>query len=405
VAIKRPNTTDNIQGQGVAVSMMREATILRSFKSQKHDNILHLQDFFFRHDRIYLVFDFYHCNLRSHLHELTSAGHISMPSDKCQSYMRQILSALEFCHDRRVVHRDLKPDNILLDESRQQLVVCDFGMAKTYAEGRQYTENCVTAWYRPPEILLGDTQYGTSVDIWSAGMVMAEMINLAPVMNKARTELDCLLILFKAFGTPNERTWPGVTELPNFQASYAQWPARHASTILSSEHVTTKAADLLNCMLQLCPQSRWTASEALCTFFDPEPRDCSLRIDHAEAVDCIRSAAHDELEHAEADELIPSHQDVLADESREEYLHTPTKRTMEVEEPSTETLSPSPLARACKQPESLVPPPVPVKRLRDRERSLLCTETLSPHQLAKRRRTLLFDDFVQAVQPQGPIEV
>ncbi len=253
-------------------------------------------------------------------------------------------------------------------------------------------------------------------------MIMAEMINLVPVMKNAKTELDCLLILFKALGTPDERTWPGVTELPNFHNLLAQWPSRHASTTLASDDINPTAADLLNCMLQLCPQSRWTASEALSmhAFFLPKPetKDCSFSIDQAiqaEVTPCVFSAANDELYNTGIDDLISSPHGILLDRSLKESEEfecvfkpaTPQtrKKTTEKREQQLRTDASSPSLSASR--ECLAPPPVPLKRPRDVEEFLLCSETMSPPRRvrAKRRRTLLFDDFFEAALPRGPTEV
>ena len=245
--------------------MVREAAILNSFRAKRHDNILYLRDSFFRHDRVYLVFDHYHCNLRNYVTEISESGKISMCTAQLQSFMRQLLSALAFCHERSVIHRDIKPDNILLDETKQRLVVCDFGMARLYCPRDCLTENCVTSWYRPPEMLLGDKMYGPEVDIWSAGMIMAEMINLSPVLSRAETDLQCLLFIFEWLGTPSERTWPGVSALPNFQHRMLKCSYRPPSSLLIADNVSPFAADLLNQMLQLCPSRRLAAADALAT--------------------------------------------------------------------------------------------------------------------------------------------
>jgi cyclin-dependent kinase 2 len=262
VVIKQPNTSDDPKPYGLTVNMIREATLLKSLGAQKHENILNLQDWFFRHDRLYLVFDPYYCNLRDYLYDVASSGQSSIYPMQLNSYMCQLMSALEYCHRRRVIHRDLKPDNILLDECREKLVVCDFGMSRTFSAGESYTDNCVTSWYRPPEILLGDIRYGAAVDVWSAGMIMAEMINLVPVLNRAKNDFECLLFLFKHLGRPNELIWPGVTRLPNYQEAFAPWPCSPPSSLLGVDGICPEAIDLLNRMLQLCPASRITALDA-----------------------------------------------------------------------------------------------------------------------------------------------
>jgi serine/threonine protein kinase len=197
-----------------------------------------------------------------------------MEHGQLRSFTQQILSAVSFFHERRILHRDLKPDNILLDETRQQVKVADFGMARPFTGRRSYTARCVTAWYRPPEIILGDAQYGSAVDMWSVGCILAEMINLCPVF-RCNTEFECLILAFRFLGTPTEAIWPGVSDLPNYLASFPRWPARTAESVIEVNPavVCPGAAAMLCEMLQLNPVARVSARHALehGALFAPEP--------------------------------------------------------------------------------------------------------------------------------------
>lgn len=150
----------------------------------------------------------------------------------------------------RVLHRDLKPQNLLVD-SVGHIKLADFGLARSFnLPMRAYTHEVVTLWYRAPEILLGTKLYATGVDIWSLGCIFAEMvrtkfmirselahyINVFKVLRKplfgGDSEIDQLYRIFRAMGTPNEKTWPGVSQLPDYRSIFPQWETqRLPSTI------------------------------------------------------------------------------------------------------------------------------------------------------------------------------
>ncbi len=165
--------------------------------------------------------------------------------------------------------RDLKPDNVLLDASRTHAKLADFGMSRLVGRSadERLTGGCVTAWYRAPEIMLGDPAYGATlhaVDAWAAGCVLAEMANLSPAF-ACETEVECMLAIFRALGTPTPLLWPGADVLPHFQPVFPHWPPRPASELLCTEAAAgcPGLASLLDRLLVLHPPRRIPAAAAL----------------------------------------------------------------------------------------------------------------------------------------------
>ena len=141
-----------------------------------------------------------------------------LTEEECVNYLWQILSGLLACHSNRIIHRDLKTQNILIDD-KGQIKIADFGLARGFTVPfPELTHEVVTLWYRAPEILLGQTNYTPSVDIWSVGCIYAEMLLGKPLF-EGECEIDQIFKIFQVLGTPNETTWPGVTALPDFKRS------------------------------------------------------------------------------------------------------------------------------------------------------------------------------------------
>lgn len=108
--------------------------------------------------------------------------------------MQQLLCGLDHCHSRNILHRDIKGSNLLIDNAGI-LKIADFGLASVFDPDRRHplTSRVVTLWYRPPELLLGSTDYGVAVDLWSTGCILAELYAGKPIM-PGRTEVLCFML-------------------------------------------------------------------------------------------------------------------------------------------------------------------------------------------------------------------
>ncbi|KAH6948128.1 hypothetical protein HPB50_023066 [Hyalomma asiaticum] len=209
-------------------------------------------------EKIYLVFEYLSMDLKKYLDGFEKNEKLS--DTLVKSYLKQILEAILFCHQRRVLHRDLKPQNLLIDENGT-IKVADFGLARAFGiPVRVYTHEVVTLWYRAPEVLLGAQRYSTPVDIWSIGCIFVEMINRRPLFH-GDSEIDQLFRIFRTLGTPTEQTWPDVAQLPDYKSTFPNWKENILPTLLPN--MENKAIDLLNKMLIYNPAKRISAKAAL----------------------------------------------------------------------------------------------------------------------------------------------
>ncbi|KAG9509796.1 Cyclin-dependent kinase 1-A, partial [Fragariocoptes setiger] len=249
------------EDEGVPSTAIREISLL---KELNHPNVVLLQDVHMSENRLYLIFEFLSMDLKRYIDSLPDNEY--MDPMLLKSYLYQMLEALIFCHKRRVIHRDLKPQNLLIDD-KGTIKLADFGLARAFGiPVRAYTHEVVTLWYRAPEVLLNGSRYSTPVDMWSIGCIFSEMATKKPLF-QGDSEIDQLFRIFRTMGTPTEETWPGVTSLKTFKPSFPSWKQNILRSIVPQ--LDDDGADLLNEMLIYDPHKRLTAKAAvLHSYFD-----------------------------------------------------------------------------------------------------------------------------------------
>ncbi|CAD5115949.1 DgyrCDS4879 [Dimorphilus gyrociliatus] len=184
-----------------------------------------------------------------------------------QDITHQILSGIDFLHSERVIHRDLKPQNILVT-SRGEIKIADFGLSRIYSIGMKLTTEVVTLWYRAPEVLLR-CQYATAVDMWSCGTIFAELYTRRPLF-EATSEIQLLHKIFEVVGLPRECEWPRDSTIPwSSWSNLPQQPIRSLSCLLPG--ISPLALDFLQKLVAFDYSKRMSAREALLhPFFEQE---------------------------------------------------------------------------------------------------------------------------------------
>jgi cyclin-dependent kinase 7 len=182
-----------------------------------------------------------------------------------KAWMGMLGRAVWFCHENFVLHRDIKPNNLLI-AADGEIKLADFGLARSFSDPyANMTHQVITLWYRPPELLFGARHYSGAVDVWSMGVVFAELILRTPFL-PGNSDLHQLDLICQAVGVPTESNWPGVTKLPDYVAL-----TQHSGRPLQGrEHYTSLfgtagplGVDLIMATLSLDPRRRPTARQFL----------------------------------------------------------------------------------------------------------------------------------------------
>ncbi|XP_054633889.1 cyclin-dependent kinase 15 isoform X2 [Dunckerocampus dactyliophorus] len=242
--------------EGVPFTAIREASLL---KGLKHANIVLLHDIIHTRDSLTFVFEYVQTDLAQYMNQHPGGLHSH------NIFMFQLLRGLTFIHGRQILHRDLKPQNLLISYLGE-LKLADFGLARSKSVPCQsFSSDVVTLWYRPPDVLLGSTDYSTALDIWGAGCIFVEMLQGAPAFPGLTDVFDQLRKIWTVLGVPSEDNWPGLTRLPNYQPDWSlpskSKPIRCVWKRLNQ--LPSKTEDLVQKMLMLAPADRMSAPDAL----------------------------------------------------------------------------------------------------------------------------------------------
>ncbi|KAF3951671.1 hypothetical protein CMV_022705 [Castanea mollissima] len=245
--------------------MAREIHILRKLD---HPNVMKLEGIVTSRmsSSLYLVFEYMDHDLAG----LSATRSIKFTEPQIKCYMQQLLCGLEHCHSRGILHRDIKGSNLLIDNNGV-LKIADFGLATFYEPDQEQplTSRVVTLWYRAPELLLGATEYGAAIDMWSSGCILAELFAGKPIM-PGRTEVEQMHKIFKLCGSPSEEYWQK-SKLPHATSFKPQHRYRRfvADTF---KDFPSSALALVDKLLSIEPEKRGSAASALRSeFFTTKP--------------------------------------------------------------------------------------------------------------------------------------
>ena len=211
---------------------------------------------------------------------------IKLTLDHVKSWSKQLLRGVHYMHINKIVHRDLKASNLLINR-RGELKIADLGLARSWnPEMKRLTNRVITLWYRPPELLLGCMKYSPKIDMWSVGCIIAEMFRRGGLL-KGTTEAHQLDLIFKMMGHPitnatDDQGWPNINAMCPLWKNYEPkdgeegFPRRLREELKSRlppsamNWMTPHAMDLIDHLLTHNPDKRWSAAQALTAewFFD-----------------------------------------------------------------------------------------------------------------------------------------
>lgn len=253
IAIKEIKTSEF--KDGLDMSAIREVKYLQELD---HPNVINLIDIFMAYDNLNLVLEF----LPTDLEVVIKDKNILFTPADIKSWMLMTLRGVYHVHRNFILHRDLKPNNLLI--SPEGLIkVADFGLARAVPGPREMlTSNVVTRWYRAPELLFGAKHYTYAVDVWSIGVIFAELMLRIPYL-PGQDDMNQMEVTFRALGTPTDKDWPEVSSFAGYNKLQIYPPPSRDELRKRFIAATESALTLMENMLMMNPQTRWDTIQCL----------------------------------------------------------------------------------------------------------------------------------------------
>ena len=259
VALKLINTEK--ETQGFPITALREILVMKTFH---HKNILQLLEVVYDKKNennkikwdIYLVFEYMEHDLCTII-----SNRIKYELSHIKFIFNELVLGLEYLHKSGVLHRDLKPSNILLN-NKGGVKIGDFGLSRFFTNNqiKRYTNKVATVCYRAPELLLGEVNYSTEIDIWSLGCILLELLT-GNIVFRAYKEEEVFLLICQKCGNPDEINWPNVSTLKNYSQLIPKTKYENKLQKTYYPNIDEVTLDLIKKMLTLNPKERITIEE------------------------------------------------------------------------------------------------------------------------------------------------
>jgi serine/threonine protein kinase len=271
IALKRLKTSSDLSKEKQSILQKREIGILTELK---HVNVMSIREVMEIDASVCLLMDCMQHDLAGLIHNLAISRHFSFAQLKC--YAKQVADGLAYIHSKNIIHRDIKPQNVLVSKNHV-VKIADFGLACRHSNTTIHDDGeVVTLWYRSPELLMGENNYGFEVDVWSYGCLIVELFQKKPFIC-GRTPQEQIQMIYEKLGTPIENGWQEAINLPIWtkqeQAKIIKRDLK--SLFLNKQYFTSEMISLTDRLTTLNPRKRICSIDIVNhPFFSELPKFC-----------------------------------------------------------------------------------------------------------------------------------